>query len=418
MTLRHTYAACILDGKVGAFFRLGWALAMAAMFVVGFVAPGIAAKKKTKPIAEVPLEQVLSPNPMLLLDVDSGKVLYHRQGNQQWYPASLTKLMTAYVTFRALAAGELRPDSLIEISPHALSYPPSKMGFKVGTRVTIDNALKMVIVKSANDIAAALAERVAGSEAAFAKRMNRQAQRLGMTATHFVNANGLHSPMQKSSARDMAILARALLLDFPHYRPLFQIPAIRHGKRVLRSYNKLLETYSGTNGMKTGFVCASGYNLVAAANRGGRQLVAVVLGAPNVQSRAESAAHLLTRGFSQSNMVAGRGLAISDSALFGPMSDAVNMRPEICTKRSNPKWASRVKVIGSSLQPRFKVMEPVRVYAGVKKSNQRVTLPVQLAHLPTRAPFARAGKDRVPLSLIPAKKTAAPGLIALPKPKP
>ncbi len=374
-----------------------------------------AAKKKSKkkaPLPEVSVDEILSPNPMVLLDVDTGKVLYHRNGNQKWYPASLTKMMTAYVTFRAIASGELRSDSLVEVSKHALSYPPSKMGFKVGTRLTVDNALKMVIVKSANDIAAALAERVSGSEAAFARRMNDEARRLGMVSSNFVNANGIHRPGQKSSARDMAVLARAILMEFPQYRPLFQIPAIRHGKRVLRSYNKLLETYAGTNGMKTGFVCASGFNLVAAANRNGRQLVAVVLGAPNTQSRAETAAYLLNRGFTQPNMVPGRGLSIAQSASFGPQLEPINMRPEICTKRSNPKWSGRVKVIGSYLEPRFKLMDPVRVYAGIKKKG-RVEMPAQLAYLPRVAPRAKG-----PLKLTQLRKPKPGGLSGLPKPKP
>ena len=190
------------------------------------------------------------PIPLLLMDVATGNVLYQRDANKKWYPASLTKLMTAYVLFKALESGEISEDSVLKISEHALSYPPAKMGFPVGTELTVGNAIRMMIVKSANDIAAALAERLAGSEAAFADRMNEQARRLGMHASHFKNANGLFLSGHVSSARDMALLARQILIEFPQYRTLFQIPAIRHGKRVLRSYNSLLEHFRGANGMK------------------------------------------------------------------------------------------------------------------------------------------------------------------------
>ena len=368
--------------------------------------PALAAKK-TKPAEKQDL--VLSPNPLLLMEVETGKVLYHKNANQQWYPASLTKLMTAYVTFRAIAAGELSEDSVVTISPHALAYPASKMGFKVGTRLTISNALKMVLVKSANDISAALGERVSGSEPAFAARMNREAVRLGMTATHFVNANGLFDSGQTTSARDMAILTRQILLEFPQYRPLFQIPAIRHGKRVLRSYNKLLETFRGANGMKTGFVCSSGYNIVSSATRNGRQLVAVVLGAPSTQVRAETAAFLLTQGFERGDMGPGAGISIADAASFGSFASPHDMRPEICPN-GGPKWTAKVDYKVSYLEPRFKLMDPVRVYAGVKK--KPITLPATLAQLPQASPFEK------PVLPLKAQKGRTVRLAYLPRPKP
>ncbi|MCT4657061.1 MAG: D-alanyl-D-alanine carboxypeptidase [Cohaesibacter sp.] len=415
----QTLRSSLANGFVRKSLVLRFAAAgMAVLLAASGSEEALAAKKaaKKKPLPEVPVSEILSPNPLLLLDVDTGKVLYHRNANQKWYPASLTKLMTAYVVFRAMEAGEVRQDSIVEVSPHALSYPPSKMGFKVGTRLTIENALKMVIVKSANDIAAALGERISGSEAAFAQRMNREARRLGMTSTNFANANGIFRPEQKTTARDLALLARAILTEYPQHRPLFQIPAIRHGKRVLRSYNRLLEHYPGTNGMKTGFVCSSGFNIVAAANRNGRQLVAIVLGAYNTQSRAETAAYLFASGFGQANMRAGQGQNLADISQFGPASKAIDMRPQICTKRSNPKWKGRVKVIGSFLEPRKRIMEPVRVYAGIKKSNQRVAMPMSLASLPQRGP-----KGKQPLKLTSLRSKGAPmggGLVALPKPKP
>lgn len=383
---------------------LGLLVLMGSMLATGGSAQ---AAQKAKPAEKQDL--VLSANPLLLMDVASGKVLYHQKANQKWYPASLTKLMTAYVTFRAIASGELSEDSVVTISEHALAYPASKMGFKVGTRLTVDNALKMVLVKSANDIAAALGERVAGSEPAFAERMNREAARLGMTATHFVNANGLFHPDQTSSARDMAVLTRQILLEFPQYRPLFQIPAIRHGKRVLRSYNKLLETFRGANGMKTGFVCSSGYNIVSSATRNGRQLVAVVLGASNTQVRSETAAFLLTQGFVRQDMAPGAGASIANGTQFGAITRPHDMRPEICPN-GGPKWTPHVAYKVSFLEPRFKVMEPVRVYAGVKK--RPIKLPLKMAQLPLASPFEK------PVQPLKAQKGDVVRLAYLPRPKP
>ena len=376
--------------------------------------PGVADAAKKTPAKQPPKprpELVISPNPVVLMDVQTGNVLYHQDANRKWYPASLTKLMTAYVTFRAIEAGEISEESALSISEHALAYPASKMGFRVGTQLTVGNALKMVIVKSANDIAAALGERISGSEAAFADRMNREAARLGMTATRFINANGLYSPLQTSSARDMAILTRQILLEFPQHRPLFQIPAIRHGKRVLRSYNKLLETFSGTDGMKTGFVCSSGYNIVASATRNERQLVAVVLGAPNPQIRAESAAFLLSQGFDRADMSGGAGVPIVNEAAFGARAEPEDMRPEICP-RGAPRWAGYIKYKTSYLEPRFRLMDPVRVYAGI--SRKRIVLPEQLAQLPLQGPREKIA----PIKDLTEQKGQFIRLAQLPRPKP
>src|SRR5437660_1983879 len=234
---------------------------------------------------------------LLLVEVESGKVLHAENATYPWYPASVTKIMTAYVTLRAVKEGRITLDKAVPVSPAAASQAPTKMGFPVGTLVTIDNALKMMMVKSANDIAVVLAEGVAGSIENFADQMNRNAQRLGMTQSHFVNPNGLPADEQVVSARDLAILARALIREFPEYDYYWHLPGIRMGKMVQRNYNSLIGRYPGADGMKTGFICASGFNLVASATRDGRRLIAVVLGAPSSAVRALKAAQLLERGF-------------------------------------------------------------------------------------------------------------------------
>ncbi|MBI4275848.1 MAG: D-alanyl-D-alanine carboxypeptidase [Rhizobiales bacterium] len=233
----------------------------------------------------------------LLIEADTGKVLHAENATYPWYPASVTKMMTAYVTLRAVKERRLAIDTLINVSQNAVAQQPTKMGFKAGTQVTVDNALKMLMVKSANDMAVALAEAVSGSIEKFADNMNRNAKRLGMTQSSFVNPNGLPADNQVTSARDLAILARAMIKEMPEYDSYWHIPAIQLGKRVMRNYNSLIDRYPGADGMKTGFICASGFNLVASATRNGRRLIAVVLGAPSSGVRAVKTAQLLEHGF-------------------------------------------------------------------------------------------------------------------------
>jgi D-alanyl-D-alanine carboxypeptidase len=234
---------------------------------------------------------------LLLVDVDSGKVISEQNATYPWYPASVTKLMTTYVTLKAMRDHRIERNSLFTVSPNAVAQQPSKMGFKVGTRVTVDNALKMLLVHSANDMAVVLAEGVSGSIGKFVDEMNAEAHRLGMTQTGYVNPNGLPADEQVTSARDLAILARALIHDFPEYDYYWHIASIRLGRRVLHNTNKLIDAFAGADGMKTGFICASGFNLVATATRGGKRLIAVVLGAKSSTGRAVKAAQLFERGF-------------------------------------------------------------------------------------------------------------------------
>ena len=238
---------------------------------------------------------------LLVIEAESGKVLYAQNAGYPWYPASVTKLMTAYVTLRAVDEGRITLDKPLTVSANAAAQNPVKMGFPAGTQVTVDNALKMLMVKSANDMAVVLAEGVAGSVENFADQMNATAQRLGMVQSSFVNPNGLPADDQISSARDLAILARALIREMPEYDYYWNLPGIRMGKMVQRNYNALLGRYPGADGMKTGFICASGFNLVASATRDGKRLIAVVLGAPSSAARAMKAAQLLERGFNSSS---------------------------------------------------------------------------------------------------------------------
>jgi len=241
--------------------------------------------------------RVAQAEALLLVEADSGKVLEAQNATIPWHPASLSKLMTAYVTLKAVKDGKITFDTLFTVSPLASSQTPSKMGFRPGTQVTVDNALKMMLVKSANDMAVVLAEGVGGSVEGFSAMMNDTAQKLGMTQTNYVNPNGLPDDAQITSARDLAILARAIIRDLPEYEYFVHIPSIRYGRRITQNFNKLIGRYPGADGFKTGFICASGYNLVASATRNGRRLIAVVLGASSGKARSLRAMQMLDRGF-------------------------------------------------------------------------------------------------------------------------
>ena len=302
--------------------------------------------------------------PYLVADMDSGKVLAERNAHQLWYPASVTKLMNAYVVFKALREGRVTLQTEVVVTPEALAEPPSKMGFKVGTVIDLDNALKMMLVHSSNDIAVAVAQTVGGTEQNFVNMMNGEAARLGMTSTHFVNPNGLPGPGQATTARDLAILARALWTEFPQQRPIFQISAIKSGKRVLKSANNLLERYTGTLGMKTGFICSSGFNIVAVAKRNGRTLVAVVLGSDSSKDRAELTARLLNDGFSKPLSLTPRPTLASFRG-SSPVPYAIDMREDVCGKRNKGENEADAEngggPVASALEPRFRLMEPVAV---------------------------------------------------------
>ena len=189
---------------------------------------------------------------LLLIEADTGKVLQAENATMPWYPASLSKMMTAYVTLKAVKEGRVSLDTLLTVSPTAASQSPSKMGFRPGTQVTVDNALKMMLVKSANDMAVVLAEGVGGSIDGFAAQMNDAAKNLGMTQTSYVNPNGLPADGQITSARDMAILARAIIHDLPEYEYFVHIPSIRYGRRITQNFNKLIGRYPGADGFKIG----------------------------------------------------------------------------------------------------------------------------------------------------------------------
>lgn len=291
--------------------RLAFGLAAAAALVMGGAAGAVTA-------------------PMLVVDVDSGKIIHAQGATDPWFPASVTKLMTAYVALDLVRQGRVSLDSLLTISAQAAAEPPSKMGFKPGTQLTLDNALKIIMVKSANDVAYAIGENLGGSVEGFAAMMNETSQRIGMRESRWTNPHGLPDPRQWTSARDMAVLGRALMRDFPESRPLFSISAIQFGRSVMANHNGLLGRYAGTDGMKTGFICSGGFNVVASATRNGRRIITVVMGQSSARERDIKAADLFDYGFAQST---GWSAPTLENLPASNISEPPDMRPYICDRR-------------------------------------------------------------------------------------
>ena len=269
--------------------------------------------------------------PALVVELESGRVLHAERATDPWFPASITKLMTAYVALDKVRSGQLSMETLLTVTDGAAALPPSKMGFKPGTEIRLDNALKIMMVKSANDVAATIAENIGGSIDGFAELMNAHARapRHGRAATSPI-PHGLPDERNQTTARDMAILARALLREFPDHSDLFDIGAVQFGRRIMRNTNGLIGRYPGADGMKTGFICSSGFNVVASATRNGRHLITVVLGAPSANERTIKAAELFDRGFSSKVNFTNPELAALPASANATPPD---MRPVICDRR-------------------------------------------------------------------------------------
>jgi D-alanyl-D-alanine carboxypeptidase len=236
--------------------------------------------------------------PYVVVDPATGETLLERSAGAYWYPASLTKMMTIYIIFEELKAGRLTLATPVPLSEHARSMPPSKLGLGPGQSVTVEQGLQSLVARSANDMATAFGELISGSSPAFAQRMTETATRLGMTATQFRNANGLPDQGQITTARDMAILAMALVKQFPEYYGYFHTQEFLLGKTRIGPGIKFLDLYAPyADGLKTGFICASGFNIVGSAVRDGRRLIAVAFGFRRADLRDEFIVRLLDEAY-------------------------------------------------------------------------------------------------------------------------
>lgn len=251
-------------------------IAMAMAFACGDVASSLAARQAA-----------------IVVDAKTGKVLYSADANGRRYPASLTKMMTLYLTFEALAKGKISRNSQVVFSARAAAEPPTKLGVKAGGSVTVETAILSMVTKSANDSATALGEMLGGDEATFARMMTAKARALGMNGTVFRNANGLPDPGQFTTARDMATLGIALREHFPQYYGYFSQRSFLYGRQRINGHNRLLGRIKGVDGIKTGYTRASGFNLVSSVSDGNRRIVGVVMGGTSGGSRDNQMATLI-----------------------------------------------------------------------------------------------------------------------------
>lgn len=277
--------------------------------------------------------------PVLVVDADNHQVLYQEDAGVPWYPASTTKLMTALVVFEALRSGEVTLTTPVTMTRNATKQAFLESGLTFGRTMTLEDALFAMIAASANDVAVALAEAVASDEASFVRRMNETSARLGLTGTHFSNPNGLFDRNNYTTARDLAILGMEVDRAFPEYRRFFMASAVTIDGKEIKSNNLLLTRFSGTIGMKTGFLCASGRNIVGLATRNGRRVMVVILGATTERERNERSALYLTQAFD------GR-LPSSDAGLVDNLQNRTDVAPQdmrirLCTDQSAAYEASR-----------------------------------------------------------------------------
>jgi D-alanyl-D-alanine carboxypeptidase len=241
----------------------------------------------------------------IVMDANSGKTLYAQNADSPRYPASLTKMMTLYMMFEAMASGRISRDTRIPFSRNAAAEPPTKLGVRAGGSITVETAIRALVARSANDVATAVAEFLGGSEAEFARRMTAKARQLGMASTTFRNAHGLPDSAQQTTARDMARLGIALREHFPQYYDYFSTRSFSYAGRAIRSHNRLLGSIKGVDGIKTGYIRASGFNLVTSVRTDGRQLVAVVMGGQSGRSRDAHMAELIRRHLPKASRKAG-----------------------------------------------------------------------------------------------------------------
>jgi D-alanyl-D-alanine carboxypeptidase len=254
----------------------------------------------------------------ILIDADSGEVLHEVEPMQTWFPASLTKMMTLYMTFDALSNGQIHLHDVMHASSHAARQPNSRLGLHRGERITVEEAILALITRSANDATVVLAEHLAVTEDNFAVRMTAKAHTLGMYNTHFMNSTGLPNDWQVTTARDMALLGVKLYQHFPQYYPYFGAHSMSFKGRELFSINKFTATYDGAEGMKTGFTCNSGYNLVSSAYQNGRRLIGVILGGHSSNERYHLMTTQMNHGFSGDYQPIGTLYNLSPNSTFLP----------------------------------------------------------------------------------------------------
>lgn len=302
----------------------------------------------------------------LVMDARNGKVLHASNADTRLHPASLTKMMTLYIAFEAIENGEISLDTKVKISRHAASEPPSKLGLKAGQKIKLRYLIRAAAVKSANDAATAIGEAIEGSEAAFARRMNRTAKAIGMSRTTFKNANGLTESGHLSTARDMSVLGRHVFYDYPEYYNLFSRKTADAGVRTVTHTNsRFLNSYKGADGIKTGYTSAAGFNLVASAQHGRERIITTVFGGRSTITRNARVTELMDLGFKR----AGTRVAVHKPQRPPYMGKASTGAVMVADSGRTPSTASKIVrariTMNSSPMPK---MRPLRAFAPEKES--------------------------------------------------
>jgi D-alanyl-D-alanine carboxypeptidase len=369
----------------------------------------------------LPWSVAAAPYAAMVVDARTGEVLHSRNADTRLHPASLTKMMTLYIAFEAVRNGEITLDTKVKISKHASSEPPSKLGLKTGQRIALRYLIRAAAIKSANDAATAIGEAISGSEAAFARRMTRTAKALGMNRTTFKNAHGLTESGHLSTARDMTRLGRQLLYNFPEYYNLFSRRTTHAGiKTVPNTNRRLLDSYKGADGIKTGYTRAAGFNLVASAERGNERIIATVFGGKSSASRNARVAELLDMGFRRAPSRAdvrkparprytATSRASASDAVRGPSGKTIRLVGAV-RKSLHPKIRPLPPVQVASVAETAKA-EDDRVQAGVAAAVAAVA--AAKAGVPEAAPSEaqRRPRARPANVLLAGKSEAAPEVV-------
>ena len=323
-------------GKI-VFSTVGWGMFFTLLCAAVFALPTQSFAKENKKYASI------------VLDADTGVILHQRYVDKKLHPASLTKVMTLLMLFEAMEQGKVHPNTRIRISSHAASMVPSKLGLKPGSSIKAKDAINSLVTKSANDVAVAVAEHLGRSERSFATLMTRKARHIGMRSTTFRNASGLHDPKQISTARDMALLAQYVINHYPSYYKYYNRQSFTYRGKTYKNHNKLLGKYKGMDGMKTGYIRASGFNLVASAVRNNRRIIGVVFGGRSGKTRNEHMANLLDKGFTKVRKIRVANAKVPLPPRKPGVLLAMNeqgSRDDVYVSSSNPKIASMGALIG------------------------------------------------------------------------
>ena len=324
----------------------------------------------------------------IVIDRNSGKTLYSRNADAQRYPASLTKMMTLYIVFDLIDSGRLSYNTQLRVTANASSQQPSKLGLKVGTKISLHNAIRALVTKSANDVAVTIAENLAGTEEKFARIMTWKAREIGMKNSVFKNASGLPNPDQVTTARDMAILGDRLITDFPKHYSFFKTRYFAYKGRSYRNHNSLLHNFKGTDGIKTGYTRASGFNLVASVKRHGKHLIGVVLGGKSSRHRNANMRSILASAFKKAVRKRTRPLLVAKSRRRTPTPMIAAVRPDAVLRQRRG-----------------------RSYKSNGRAELRPPIPQPVLHRPARASIVPQRRQRIASAqpfLLTARVPAAP----------